>query len=180
MEIRLADLTDPRMQELVLELNMKLQTEGFVRHGQTMPAEQEHRVRTKLIPLLMRDPNVRIFIAYDGSTAVGIELCQFSLSSYWCELTLYIQDLWVEPAFRKSGYGQALVEAAIQFATEQDCCRVELSTSANNRPAAALYQKLGFKGEPRLVADGSLEEMAEAKGAEASSINVVLKLPLTY
>lgn len=181
MAITLVDLQDPDIQKLVLELNTALQNEGFVRHGATMPADHAERLKTKLIPALVGDPTWRIFIAYDDAgVGIGIAACQFGYSTYWCERTLGIQDLWVKPGLRKLGFGEALVLAAIDYARAQGCCRVELSTSANNAPAAALYAKLGFNGEPELVADKTIAGAVTNASRDPSSVNVIFKLPLTY
>jgi GNAT superfamily N-acetyltransferase len=59
--------------------------------------------------------------------------------------TLEIKRLYVEPAFRGSGAGRALMEAAIAFARERSHRRVVLDTERERlRTAYELYLRLGF------------------------------------
>jgi GNAT superfamily N-acetyltransferase len=59
--------------------------------------------------------------------------------------TLEIKRLYVEPAFRGSGAGRALMEAAIAFARERSHQRVVLDTERERlRAAYELYRRLGF------------------------------------
>ncbi len=59
--------------------------------------------------------------------------------------TLEIKRLYVEPAFRGSGAGRALMEAAITFARERSHRRVVLDTERERlRAAYELYRRLGF------------------------------------
>jgi GNAT superfamily N-acetyltransferase len=59
--------------------------------------------------------------------------------------TLEIKRLYVEPAFRGSGAGRALMEAAIAFARERSHRRVVLDTERERlRAAYELYRRLGF------------------------------------
>ena len=59
--------------------------------------------------------------------------------------TLEIKRLYVEPEFRGSGAGRALMEAAIAFARERSHRRVVLDTQHERlRAAYELYCRLGF------------------------------------
>ncbi len=55
-----------------------------------------------------------------------------------------LEDLYVDPAVRRSGLGRALLEAAIARARERDCRRIELDTAETNDAALALYRAAGF------------------------------------
>ena len=50
----------------------------------------------------------------------------------------------VVSAFRGKGLGLRLIRAALQAAWAADITRVELSVYADNAPAIALYEKVGF------------------------------------
>jgi ribosomal protein S18 acetylase RimI-like enzyme len=56
--------------------------------------------------------------------------------------TLY--DLYVAPAARRSGAGQALLRAAERLAREHGKARMDLSTAKTNTAAQAAYESLGW------------------------------------
>jgi RimJ/RimL family protein N-acetyltransferase len=49
--------------------------------------------------------------------------------------------------FRGQGIGEALMQAAIEKAWHKGLTRIELTVREYNKPAIALYEKLGFKVE---------------------------------
>ncbi len=55
-----------------------------------------------------------------------------------------IEDVYVEPAARRAGLGQAIVAFALQRALERGCRRAELDVNEANRAALALYDGFGF------------------------------------
>jgi GNAT superfamily N-acetyltransferase len=74
-----------------------------------------------------------------GGTAGCVVASEFDAS------TMEIKRLYVEPAFRGSGAGRALMEAAIAFARERSHRRVVLDTQRERlRAAYELYRRLGF------------------------------------
>jgi ribosomal protein S18 acetylase RimI-like enzyme len=56
----------------------------------------------------------------------------------------FISNLAVHPKFRRRGIARRLVEAGIEFARERGAKRISLEVRAENAPARALYQGLGF------------------------------------
>ena len=59
----------------------------------------------------------------------------------------FIYDIFVEKGFRGKGVGRALLEKAESFCREKDYSRILLMVSVNNKVAARLYDKMGFKIE---------------------------------
>jgi ribosomal protein S18 acetylase RimI-like enzyme len=62
----------------------------------------------------------------------------------WWNQFAYVDDIVVNPEFRGSGIGCALLEQGIQWARENDFPGVMLETQNDNVPACTLYQKYGF------------------------------------
>ena len=64
--------------------------------------------------------------------------------------------MWVAPAVRGSGASDALVEAALDWAREHGCRRVDLEVAPGNTRAERLYARHGFvaSGEPTAIQDG--------------------------
>lgn len=54
-------------------------------------------------------------------------------------------DLVTAPAYRRQGVGQALVQAAKDWATRRGLAYLELNVLPENGPALGLYQKMAFK-----------------------------------
>jgi ribosomal protein S18 acetylase RimI-like enzyme len=59
----------------------------------------------------------------------------------------YLQELYVVPARRRQGIGEALLEATIAAARGAAATSLDLNTGATDTGARALYEKLGFTNE---------------------------------
>ena len=57
--------------------------------------------------------------------------------------------LWVVPSARRSGLGLAVVGALLDWGAAQGATTAYLQVLANNSPAVALYQRLGFREHHR-------------------------------
>jgi ribosomal protein S18 acetylase RimI-like enzyme len=76
-----------------------------------------------------------------GSIVACCSLTGSDLSAEWHRAQV---ALGVEAAFRRRGFGEALLRAAIAFAREAGIAWIDLRVFAHNTPAFALYRKLGF------------------------------------
>lgn len=56
-----------------------------------------------------------------------------------------IDDVWVEPDFRKLGVSSAILRELVAFAESQGIDELVLEYAASNKEAAAIWSKLGFK-----------------------------------
>lgn len=56
----------------------------------------------------------------------------------------YLEDLFVEPAYRSRGIGSRLVTVAEALARAFGCRRLELRVERSNLRARALYERLGY------------------------------------
>ncbi len=62
----------------------------------------------------------------------------------WWNKFAYVDDIVVNPEFRGTGIGRALLEHGIQWARENNFPGVMLETQDDNVAACSLYQKYGF------------------------------------
>lgn len=85
-----------------------------------------------------------IFIA-ENSLGKGIGFTQLypSFSSVSMQRTYILNDLYVASEARKQGVGEALMEAAKQFAISEGSRGLTLETAIDN-PAQSLYKRLGW------------------------------------
>lgn len=174
-DILLADLEDPQHRKDVLAINIALQEEGFLRHGLKLPEDQRQKINNILLGAFESDSAIRIFLAYQGSKCVGISLCEVRFSTYALKATLYCQDLWVEPEFRKQGIARALIEIGMDYVQRNDFARMELTTTANNQAAGKLYQGLGFSSCAKVIADQSMANFLESIGEDPAKHALLLK-----
>ena len=82
----------------------------------------------------------------------------------WNGPVVFVQDLFVEPAFRKHGLARALMARVAQFARDLGSPIVELTVRADN-PAQLFYLRAGFQPLPQcltyVLAGPALAALAE-------------------
>ncbi len=61
----------------------------------------------------------------------------------WSGKGLYLDDLYVQPSFRKEQIGRKLFDAVIKIATEGNCRRMRWLVSGWNTHAIDFYKKIG-------------------------------------
>jgi ribosomal protein S18 acetylase RimI-like enzyme len=98
---------------------------------------------------LMRDDSV-IFLAlvpdpgsrrYDG---VGFTQLYPSFTSVGLGRTLILNDLYVDPKYRRAGVGKMLMQAAAAHARETGAKSLSLLTARDNEAAKGLYAAMGW------------------------------------
>lgn len=82
-------------------------------------------------------------IAREGDEPVGFALWFHNYSTFAGRPGLYLEDLFVRPAFRGRGYGEALLRYLARVTLDRGCARFEWSVLDWNEPALAFYRKLG-------------------------------------
>lgn len=86
------------------------------------------------------------FGAFDEAGRMdGFALCHFTHNSLRLAPAWILHDLFVAPGVRRSGMGQALLDAVHTAAREAGACEVVLSTAHDNRAAQALYEAAGYQ-----------------------------------
>ncbi|PWG61556.1 GNAT family N-acetyltransferase [Sediminicurvatus halobius] len=88
-------------------------------------------------------PAAEVLLAEAGDEPVGFALFFTSFSTFLGRPGLYLEDLFVRPAHRGQGYGQALIGALARLALERGCGRLEWSVLDWNTPAIGFYRALG-------------------------------------
>jgi GNAT superfamily N-acetyltransferase len=78
----------------------------------------------------------------DGSIG-AFALCFTNFSTFLAKPGLYLEDLYVRPAHRGAGIGQAMLKHLGGIANERGCGRFEWSVLDWNENAIRLYEKMG-------------------------------------
>jgi len=84
-----------------------------------------------------------------GATAplVGIAHYLFHPHAWTAKEVCYLQDLFVDAAFRSGGIGRRLIEAVAGAARERGCHRLYWTTKEDNATARSLYDRIAsFNG----------------------------------
>jgi GNAT superfamily N-acetyltransferase len=82
-------------------------------------------------------------LGYVEGEAVGFVLFFHNFSTFLGRPGIYLEDLYVRPAFRGSGMGRALLNRVARLARDRDCGRLEWSVLKWNEPAIGFYESLG-------------------------------------
>lgn len=88
-------------------------------------------------------PAAEALLAWWGDQAAGFAVFFQNFSTFAGGPGIYIEDIFVELAYRGRGIGKALFAHIAELAKERGCARVELAVLDWNRPAVEFYRKLG-------------------------------------
>jgi GNAT superfamily N-acetyltransferase len=90
-------------------------------------------------------PFAEALVATLSDEAVGFALFFHNFSTFLGKPGMYLEDLFVRPAYRGRGIGKALLTQVAQLAVERDCGRLEWSVLDWNEPSIRFYESLGAK-----------------------------------
>ena len=88
-------------------------------------------------------PAAHVVIAEVHSRPAGFALYFFNYSTFLAKPGLYLEDLFVNPEFRRHGAGKALLLHLAQIANARGCGRLEWAVLDWNEPAKGFYRSLG-------------------------------------
>ena len=91
-------------------------------------------------------PSAEVRLAFVGDTAVGYMVFFENFSTFLGRSGIYLEDLFVKPEFRGSGYGKALLSELARIAVERGCKRLEWMVLNWNTPAIDFYKSI--RAEP--------------------------------
>ena len=92
--------------------------------------------------------HVEVILAWEGDETAGFALFFHNFSTFLGRRGLYLEDLYVRPAFRGRGYGRALLVHLARLAVERGCGRFEWTVLDWNASAIGFYQQLGAQVLP--------------------------------
>jgi GNAT superfamily N-acetyltransferase len=90
-------------------------------------------------------PHPRVYCdlaEWDGAPA-GFALWFYNFSTFRGRHGIYLEDLFVKPAFRGKGIGKALLAHLAKRAVAEGCARVEWWVLDWNEPSIKFYESLG-------------------------------------
>ena len=93
--------------------------------------------------LFGKQPKAEVVIARFGDEPAGIAVFFHNFSTFAGRAGIYLEDLFVEPKFRRHGIGKALLAHLAKLTKERNCARLEWAVLDWNAPAIKFYKKLG-------------------------------------
>src|SRR5438093_11088744 len=140
----------------------------------TAPTEAEQK---RLIEDGFGDrPRFEAWLAFwqDETAPVGYAVFFETSSTFRATPTLYLEDIFVLPSYRRRGIGSALLRHCIQLAHDRGCTRMEWTCLDWNRKAQQVYERIGARHLSewylyRLTRDG-MEKFLQRSSATAASV----------
>ena len=90
-------------------------------------------------------PHAEVLIAEADGAPAGFALFFHNYSTFLARPGLFLEDLYVRPAFRRRGIGRALLTRLASLAVERGCGRFEWNVLDWNESAQRFYESLGAK-----------------------------------
>ncbi len=112
-------------------------------------------------------PAAEVLIAeWDGQGA-AFALFFSTYSTFLAKAGIWLEDLFVIPAFRGHGIGRAMLSHLATLTIERDCGRLEWAVLDWNEPAIGFYRRLGAEAQDewttwRLTGE-KLDDLAELR-----------------
>ena len=95
------------------------------------------------IALFGPHPAAEVLIAWKDGVPAGFTLFFHNFSTFLSRRGLWLEDLFVRPAYRRQGCARQLLVALARIAHDRDCGRFEWSVLDWNAPAIDFYRALG-------------------------------------
>jgi len=109
----------------------------------------EPAVRKALRTFLTDSTFGKAWIFSDGATSVGYIVLTLSFSFEYHGLDAFIDELYVEPQYRRQGIGRRAVNFVEERARELGVQALHLEVDPGNDPALELYRRSGYEDHQR-------------------------------
>ena len=106
---------------------------------------QDHRSRPARRAVRRRNPLIDSILAEAEARTVGFALWYFQFGTFSGRYGLFVEDIYVEPAYRGRGIGLALFRHMARVAVARDCIDMEWNVLDWNTPAIEFYRRIGAK-----------------------------------
>jgi GNAT superfamily N-acetyltransferase len=91
------------------------------------------------------NPKFQVVVAEWAREPAGFALFFYHFSTWLGQPTLFLEDLFVRPRYRKQGIGNALLVYLARLAVREGCGRFEWQVLDWNTPAIKFYESLGAR-----------------------------------
>jgi GNAT superfamily N-acetyltransferase len=135
--------------EAFMALSARDQMEGHVREGRWRAEEAEANMaslKEQFLPEGLATPN-HVFLAIEEEdSGVQVGGLWYVLAEEDRARQVFVVDIQIFEAYRRRGYGTQTFHALEDNAREMGVTTIALHVFADNHPARAMYEKLGYAG----------------------------------
>ena len=114
-------------------------------------------------------PRAEAVIARFENEPAGFALFFHNFSTFLGKPGLYLEDLFVRPAYRGRAIGKSLLSHLAALALQRDCGRFQWQVLDWNRPSRDFYERLGAQADPAWItykiSGEALRRLAESRGS---------------
>ena len=93
--------------------------------------------------LFSGDPHAFCHVVEVDGTVVGISIWFLNYSTWLGKPGIYLEDLYIDPAYRGKGFGLALLKELARICIERDYERLQWWVLDWNEPSIEFYKNLG-------------------------------------
>lgn len=98
----------------------------------------------EIYKLKLNDPYSYYIVAVENDKIVGVLLAELQVKLHREKKQCFIEDLVVDKEHRNRGIGKSLLQKAIDYARDNECDVVELTTYLDNVKAIRFYESNNF------------------------------------
>lgn len=117
----------------------------------------ENELRPVLRRFLAHPEYGRIWVLDAGGRAVGYVVLTLGFSFEYRGRDAFIDELYIEPAYRSRGFGRSGMELAEAYARHLGVNAVHLEADRGNHPAIEFYRRLKYADHDRYLLTKWLE-----------------------
>ncbi|MGB9465617.1 MAG: GNAT family N-acetyltransferase [Candidatus Acidiferrum sp.] len=111
----------------------------------------EQAVREVLRKFLASPDLGQAWVLFDGETPVGYIVLTFGYSFEYHGCDSFIDELYIEPEYRRKGIGRRAMQFVEERARELGVNAIHLEVDQGNEPAAELYRRAGYDDHSRFL-----------------------------
>ncbi|MGN1305670.1 MAG: GNAT family N-acetyltransferase [Oscillospiraceae bacterium] len=101
---------------------------------------------SQICDLMNEENGLNALIVENNNVPIGIMTYYFyKIATFSGKRVLYIEDVFIDPEYRRCGAGKMLFDTIKEIGNEQHCSRLEWKCLDWNTPAQAFYEKIGGK-----------------------------------
>jgi GNAT superfamily N-acetyltransferase len=130
---------------LILALINELAEYEKLRHESVATEASIHKA------LFGAKPHAEAVIARFDGEAAGFALFFHNFSTFLGKPGLYLEDLFVRPAYRGRAIGKSMLSHLAAVALERDCGRFQWQVLDWNKPSRDFYERLGAQADAAWV-----------------------------
>lgn len=117
-------------------------------YGATEVQPLDLRIRQISEAIFSTPPAAHALLAWEKDQPIGFASYSLLWPAVGLTQSLYLKELYVTEAARRSGTGKLLMRSLFEIAVKQGCSRVEWTTDQDNTDAQAFYELLGVAPNP--------------------------------